>query len=596
VFTASTCFAQNNPVPFINQPLVPGAVAPGGPEFSLTVNGAGFVSGSIVNWNKNPLVTTFISASKLKAVVPADYVSNDATARVTVVNPGPGGGSSDPVPFTVTEPTSTLVFRSFPIEGMGITSPISLVTADFNHDGIADLAVIDQAPAPFCNYFWGGNVGSIAILLGNGDGTFSRASSLCSPDWPGVTPERLAITGDLNRDGNVDLIVVFSAFIGESHDEVYYYYGNGDGTFTAPPNAYLFGDYLQGLALGDFCGNGQLDFAISEFDDFIDFNGIYVYSLCSYDLVYGDRKPFLPPAGSLISGDFNGDGILDLGANSGNLMIFLNKGKGVFRQLPSIPFGGGYTPMGSGTIFRPPTPVTGDFNGDGILDLGTVNGNTISVLLGKGDGTFTAKAGQPVSAQTNVSLISTDINGDGKLDLVVLDSASAVSVWLGNGDGTFQAPRDTTGRGDGVVAADFNGDGRMDLAVTNSVNGTVSILLQGPPYKALVESPINADGTSVFSAKRGVVPVKFTLTENGVPTCTMPPATIALTRTAGGTLGSVDDSVYANPSDTGSNFRIDRSTCQYVYNLATRSLGVGTYRVDISINGYVVGHAVFTIQ
>jgi hypothetical protein len=285
-------------------------------------------------------------------------------------------------------------------------------------------------------------------------------------------------------------------------------------------------------------------------------------------------------AGPLISGDFNGDGVLDLADGAG--ILFLNKGNGVFTKLNMTGFGA--------------STVSGDFNGDGILDLATVNGNTISILLGKGDGTFTAKTGQPVSAQTNVSLIGADINGDGKLDLVAIDSTNAVSIWLGNGDGTFQAPRDSTGRGDSVVATDFNGDGRMDLAVTNSVNGTVSILLQGPPYKALVESPINADGTSVFSAKRGVVPVKFTLTENGVPTCTMPPATIALTRTAGGTLGSVDDSVYANPSDTGSNFRIDRSTCQYVYNLATRSLGVGTYRVDISINGYVVGHAVFTIQ
>ena len=94
-FAASTCFASN-PVPFVNQPLVPAAVAPAGPGFTLTVNGAGFVSGSVVNWNGTPLATTFVSAIKLTSTVPAANVFTTGTARVTVVNPGPGGGSSDP--------------------------------------------------------------------------------------------------------------------------------------------------------------------------------------------------------------------------------------------------------------------------------------------------------------------------------------------------------------------------------------------------------------------------------------------------------------------------------------------------------------------
>jgi hypothetical protein len=524
----------------------------------------------------------------LKAVVPAEYLSNDGNARVTVVNPGPGGGSSDPVPFTITVPPSSLVFRAFPVEGMGITSPINAVTADFNNDGIADLAVVDQAPAPSCDYRFHGDggipyngVGSIAILPGNGDGTFSsRSSALCFVNWLETTPQKLVMAADLNRDGNVDLIAVSSGYFGGEGYNIGLYLGNGDGTFAALHEVWSHASWLdpqlRGAALGDFQSDGQLNLAVSEAtDDYAD-----VFLLPGHGFLLYSGPGLMLGAGPLISGDFNGDGVLDLADGAG--ILFLNKGNGVFTKLNMTGFGA--------------STVSGDFNGDGILDLATVNGNTISILLGKGDGTFTAKTGQPVSAQTNVSLIGADINGDGKLDLVAIDSTNAVSIWLGNGDGTFQAPRDSTGRGDSVVATDFNGDGRMDLAVTNSVNGTVSILLQGPPYKALVESPINADGTSVFSAKRGVVPVKFTLTENGVPTCTMPPATIALTRTAGGTLGSVDDSVYANPSDKGSNFRIDRSACQYVYNLATRSLGIGRYRTDISINGYVVGHAVFALQ
>jgi hypothetical protein len=115
-----------------------------------------------------------------------------------------------------------------------------------------------------------------------------------------------------------------------------------------------------------------------------------------------------------------------------------------------------------------------------------------------------------------------------------------------------------------------------------------------PSYSAQVQQPINADGSSVFSVRRGVVPAKFTLTQGGVATCDLPPATIAVTRTAGGTTGPIDESIYTGSADTGSNFRID--SCQYVYNLSASALGVGTYRVDILIDGQVVGSAVFALQ
>jgi hypothetical protein len=88
--------------------------------------------------------------------------------------------------------------------------------------------------------------------------------------------------------------------------------------------------------------------------------------------------------------------------------------------------------------------------------------------------------------------------------------------------------------------------------------------------------------------------VKFILSCNGNPTCDLPPATIAVTRTAGGVVGQVNESVYTGPSDSGSNIRIDG--CQYHYNLTSNTLGVGTYRVDILINGHVVGNAIFQLN
>lgn len=91
-----------------------------------------------------------------------------------------------------------------------------------------------------------------------------------------------------------------------------------------------------------------------------------------------------------------------------------------------------------------------------------------------------------------------------------------------------------------------------------------------------------------------MVPVKFALTDNGNSTCNLPPATIAVTRMAGGTIGGIDESLYSGSADSGSNFRID--SCQYIYNLSASALGAGTYRVDIIINGQVVGTATFGLR
>jgi Bacterial lectin len=114
------------------------------------------------------------------------------------------------------------------------------------------------------------------------------------------------------------------------------------------------------------------------------------------------------------------------------------------------------------------------------------------------------------------------------------------------------------------------------------------------PYAASIQQPINSDGSSIFSGKKGVVPVKFTLIMNGAPTCSLPPATIAVTRTAGGVLQAIDESVYTMAADSGSNFRV--SGCQYVYNLSAAAMGPGTYRVDIFIAGSKVGSATFALK
>jgi hypothetical protein len=140
-------------------------------------------------------------------------------------------------------------------------------------------------------------------------------------------------------------------------------------------------------------------------------------------------------------------------------------------------------------------------------------------------------------------------------------------------------------------------DGRVLIAggAYEHIFNTALLFVAGTTYKAVVGPPINADGTSSFKVSRGVIPLRFSLTENDVATCAMPPAVISLTRTSGGNAGSVNEADYSMAADAGSNFRIDSAACKYIYNLS-RSIGVGVYRADISINGAVIGNAVFALK
>jgi hypothetical protein len=127
-----------------------------------------------------------------------------------------------------------------------------------------------------------------------------------------------------------------------------------------------------------------------------------------------------------------------------------------------------------------------------------------------------------------------------------------------------------------------------------SVPSLSPFVLAKATLRAAVQQPINPDGSSIFNASRGVVPVKFSLAAAGVATCELPAATISLTRTAGSVLGAIDESTYLSASDSGSSFRI--SGCQYVYNLSAGALGAGSYRVDVLIGGASVGSGVFALK
>jgi hypothetical protein len=192
-----------------------------------------------------------------------------------------------------------------------------------------------------------------------------------------------------------------------------------------------------------------------------------------YTVGYGkldDATDLTPSDVTTASFRNNGDNDLAVATGDNTVSVLLGNGNGTFEPHVEYPVPG-----------HPSAIIHGDFNGDGKMDLATADPytNEISILIGNGDGTFGMHQEYATGTEP-VALATADVNGDGKLDIVVVNlKANTVSVLLGNGDGTFQTHKDyATGNGpSGVAIGDFNGDGALDLAVANNTDNTVSILL-----------------------------------------------------------------------------------------------------------------------
>ena len=390
--------ATPNPVPLVNQQLLPDATKPGGGALTLTVNGTGFVSSALVHWNGSALATTFVSSSQLKATILPSDVAKAGTASVTVVNPAPGGGTSNVVFFEVTTATSSIAL-SAPRGFDAGSGPQSVAVGDFNGDGKPDLAVVNS----YSN--------NVSILLGNGDGTFQ-----IHVDYPtGAQPGSVAI-GDFNGDGKLDLAVVNSY-----SNNVSVLLGNGNGTFQ-PAVSYGTGSGTGPafVAVGDFNHDGKLDLAVANSNSsnvsVLLGNGDGTFQTAvNYDV--GGAPT------SIAVGDFNHDGKLDLAVAvpvpgpSTYVSVLLGNGDGTFQ-----------TAVNYNAPYAPDAVAVGDFNGDGNLDLVVGNrSSNISVFLGNGDGTF--RTAVNYSAGYNPSSVAVgDFNNDGTLDLAVANSGSSTTA------------------------------------------------------------------------------------------------------------------------------------------------------------------------
>ncbi len=466
--------AAGNPVPFLNQPLVPDAVAPGGPQFTLTLNGTGFLPASTINFNDVALATTYVSDKQLTAVVPAANIAVASTASITVVNPTPGGGRSNAVFLPVSTPETDVTLSPAAGSPLSIELANYVVVGDFRGRGMPDLAIAQNGP-------------QIYTMLANGDGTFTQAAgspvTIPRAPWNNLPNPLMSFltTGDFDNSGKLGLAVT-----NMSEGNVPILLGNGDGTFKVP-NSFVDsgGSYTVSAAAGDFLGNGNLDLAVANSPSGLPLDIVLGCGDGAFNQGPVSANGNLASAFMPAVGDFNGDGKLDLAVTGGGytntpvnaVTVLLGKGDGTFSMAPNSMFTTGSDPWAI---------IAADFNGDGRLDLAIANQDdgTVTILLGNGDGTFTPAPGSPVTVGGGpYALAVGDLNNDGKPDLVVGNqNDSTLSILLGNGDGTFtpaaSSPVALSAVPMSIALGDFNSSGRLGVAVATA-SGVV-ILVQQP--------------------------------------------------------------------------------------------------------------------
>lgn len=340
--------------------------------------------------------------------------------------------------------------------------------ADLNRDGKPDLVVTQQS-------------GGVLVLLGNGDGSFQTTAG-----YAGSYYSSDVLVADVNGDGRLDLAAANSGCASPfgctatGPASISVLLGLGDGTFVGGTQyPFQSGNPSLQVISADFNGDGNPDFAAQTPYTAQPTSTLAVYLGNGDGTLQPQISTTIPSNGDIAAADLNGDGKADIAmvyANCtqgaclpGYAAVLIGNGDGTFQ-----------TPVPYATGLQPGSVVIGDFNGDGKPDLATSNATSdnISILLNNGGGTFPAHVEYPTGLAPG-NIISGDFNGDGKLDLVV-NTQTGISLLLGNGDGTFRPRLDSIISEAGpLVAGDFNSDGKLDLAVSTQQDSLPLVILLG---------------------------------------------------------------------------------------------------------------------
>jgi len=433
----------------IEQPLVPTSAAPGSENLLLTINGANFAPTPSNLAFKLGTTTTLLPVTpttfptQLTATVPASLLTTPGTASVSLISSV--GIPSNIQFFQIAAPASPQFATPADYTPAGALTLVSALTADFNGDGVLDLAL----------GLFNGDLYTVCILLGNAGGTFPAACSSTYFLSFASNSTYLAAGRFTNDGGNLDLVAGYDLLV-----------GNGDGTFT---DTTLPVANFHPFAVGDFMQNGDLDIAglVGANVQILNNDGTGTFTA-------GQTFTVGTEPAAIALADFNGDGILDLAVldiypGSPSVNVFLGKGANLFNT----------TAISTGVPVGVTTFTAGDFNKDGKQDLAVVidpaaGGGQVLFLKGNGDGTFTSGATADLANPVTGQAVTADFNEDRNLDI-----ATGTYVLLGNGDGTFQSPAvDYSASSTAQVFAtgDFNDDGRPDLAALSG--STLTILLQ----------------------------------------------------------------------------------------------------------------------
>lgn len=328
-------------------------------------------------------------------------------------------------------------------------NPDHLVLTHVNGDSHADIVAASTI----------GNVEGIAVALGDGNGNFAEAVRVSR------VPQAYVHVDDFDKDGRADL--VSSGLQGN----VYFYRGNGDGTFAAPTIIAALAKPTASAAR-DFTGDGTLDLAVFDNDagtlSLFTGSGNGTFTPAgSYPAGTPHPGEQIVPAASMTAADFNSDGRPDVAVSSyaaGTIRIFLSSGTAFREHGPIVP------------LAQVRALASADVDGDGRIDLlaGTPASSSLTILTGRGDGSFVSGALQlPAAFGDEVSVA--DVNGDGRPDLAVtmsINSTLWTSVLLADGNSFREAARYPGFRAP-VRFADLDRDGHVDLA--SPVGGVLAI-------------------------------------------------------------------------------------------------------------------------